>query len=288
MAASTTGVVLITHAQWFVEIAGIPLLHRILLSGDKVGLQTWCLLAWQGAQQVRASQATVAVAEEQLIRRLGRQGESPVVRWLNRPLSRMLTKRLMRTAVTPNQITLFSALIGLGGAFLLAQPSHFWPVLGGLLFLVSTIIDGCDGEIARLTFQETTFGAKCDLVMDSVVHVFLFPSIALGLYRQQRDAFYLLLGGLALGGVLVSIVVYLPHRLHQQDLPSAQTRIHDSLASRDFAYILPILALCQKLHWFLWVTAIGTYVFAAARVVISQLNRRRQRRVLSCNEVSAG
>ena len=71
MAASTTGVVLITHAQWFVEIAGIPLLHRILLSGDKVGLQTWCLLAWQGAQQVRASQATVAVAEEQLIRRLG-------------------------------------------------------------------------------------------------------------------------------------------------------------------------------------------------------------------------
>ena len=59
MAASTTGVVLITHAQWFVEIAGIPLLHRILLSGDKAGLQTWCLLAWQGAQQVRASLSTI-------------------------------------------------------------------------------------------------------------------------------------------------------------------------------------------------------------------------------------
>ena len=97
-----------------------------------------------------------------------------------------------------------------------------------------------------------------------------------------------MLGGLALGGVLVSIVVYVPHRLHPQDLHSAQTRIHDSLASRDFAYMLPILALCQKLHWFLWVTAVGTYVFAAAWVVISQRNRRRQRRGLSCNEVSTG
>ena len=46
------------------------------------------------------------------------------------------------------------------GAFFLAQPSQVWQVLGSLLFLLSTIMDGCDGEIARLTFQESEFGAK--------------------------------------------------------------------------------------------------------------------------------
>jgi phosphatidylglycerophosphate synthase len=218
---------------------------------------------------------TVAAAETQLLQRLGRQGESPVVRRINRPLSRMLTKRLMRTAVTPNQITLLSALIGLSGAYLLAQPSQLWQVLGSLLFLLSTIIDGCDGEIARLTFQESAFGAKLDLVMDNVVHGFLFAGIALGLYRQQHDTLYLILGGLTLGGVLVSVLVYLPHRLHQQETPSPPRRIHDSLASRDFAYLLPPLALAHRLHWFLWATAVGTYLFAAAWMVISWWSRRR-------------
>jgi phosphatidylglycerophosphate synthase len=223
--------------------------------------------------------ATVATAETELLQRLGRQNESPVVRKLSRPLSRMLTKRLMRTAVTPNQITLGSALLGISGACLLAQPVYHWQVLGTLLFLISTIIDGCDGEIARLTFQESAFGAKLDIVMDNVVHCFLFPCIALGLYLQYHDTLYLLLGGLVFLGVLLSIAVYVPYRLYRQDGHNPRTRLHDSLASRDFAYLLPLLALAQKLHWFLWATAVGTYVFAIAWVVIAQRERRRQRQL---------
>jgi hypothetical protein len=108
---------------------------------------------------------SVATAEAQLLRSLGREGDSMLVRMLDRRLSRALTKRLMRTSVTPNQITLSSAALGIMGAFFLAQPSQVWHVLGSLLFLCSTVMDGCDGEIARLTFQESAFGAKLDLIM---------------------------------------------------------------------------------------------------------------------------
>jgi phosphatidylglycerophosphate synthase len=230
---------------------------------------------------------SVATAETQLLRRLGRQRESPVVRGISRPLSRILTRRLMRTAITPNQLTLGSALLGLSGAYLLAQPDYRWQVVGSLLFLLSTIVDGCDGEIARLTFQESALGAKLDIVMDNVVHLFLFPSIALGLYRQQSDPLYLLLGVVVLAGILLSMVVYMPSRLYPRQNQSAWTRFHDSLASRDFAYLLPILTLCQRLDWFLWATVVGTYVFAIAWIVIVQRERRCQQKLLAYPQVAS-
>ena len=189
---------------------------------------------------------------------------------------RLLTKRLMHTSVTPNQITLGSAAVGLMGAFFLAQPSQVWQVLGSLLFLLSTIMDGCDGEIARLTFQESAFGAKLDLIMDNIVHLVLFPSIALGLYRREYDTLYFVLGGLTLGGILVSIAVYLPYLLRRQKMHSTLARLYEHLASRDFAYVLPVLALIDRLQWFLWATTIGTYLFAGAWVVLAVRERRQQ------------
>ena len=220
-------------------------------------------------------EASVAVAERQLLRSLGREGDSLVVRVLDRRISQALTKRLMHTRVTPNQLTVFSALVGLSGACLLAQPSRLLQVLGSLLFLTSTIIDGCDGEIARLTFQESDFGAKLDIIMDNVVHVFLFSGIALGLYWAEHNALYLWLGGLTLGGTLGSMAVYLPHLWHPPDHRSLLMRLHESLASRDFAYALPLLALFGKLAWFLWAATLGTYLFAATLGVISLFRRWR-------------
>ena len=207
---------------------------------------------------------SVATAEAHLIRGLGRDGDSPLVRLIDRRISQAITKRLVHTTITPNQITLVSAGIGLSGALLLAHPSRLWQVLGSLLFLLSTIIDGCDGEIARLTFQESEFGAKLDVIMDNVVHIFLFSCIALGLYRQEQHTLYLLLGGLTLGGVLLSMALYLPYLWHSRVARQTVMRLHEVLASRDFAYLLPVFALLHLLHWFLWAATIGTYLFALA------------------------
>lgn len=223
---------------------------------------------------VTSSQDTLAGAETQLLRSVARQGESPLVRWISRPLSRRLTRRLMHTAITPNQITFSSALLGFSSAGLLAQPAYAWQILGAFLFLLSTIIDGCDGEIARLTFQESAFGAKLDAMMDNAVHCLLFPSIALGLYRQHPHPLYLVLGGLSVLGVVVSMLVYLPHHLHLRQMPRSVSRLHESLASRDFAYVLPVLALTHGLDWFLWATTVGTFGFAAAWAAIRWANDR--------------
>jgi phosphatidylglycerophosphate synthase len=245
----------------------VALLEQTAVHTVDISQHLWIPLAVPSA-------AHIAAAEYQLLQRLGRHDESPIVSRINRALSRQITRRLMHTSITPNQITVVSAFIGLCGALLLAQPSQLWQVCGGLLFLCSTIIDGCDGEIARLTFQESAFGAKFDIVMDNVVHLFLFPSIAIGLYRQYEAPVYLILGGLAMGGIVLSMIVYMPHRLRPHRVTSAQTRLHDSLASRDFAYILPVLAFVKGLSWFLWATVIGTYLFAIAWLVLAQRARQ--------------
>lgn len=218
------------------------------------------------------SENEIHQAETQLLRRLGRDGDSPIVRLIARRLSRSVTHKLIHTRIRPNYVTLISGAIGICGALGLAQPSVDWHVIGSLLFLLSTVIDGCDGELARLTFQESAFGAKLDVTMDNVVHGVLFPAIALGLYRQQHDTVYLLLGILALGGVFLSMWVFLPHVLNPGSSRNRETRLHESLASRDFAYILPFLAIFHLLPWFLWATVIGSYLFAGAWLVL----RRRQ------------
>ena len=85
---------------------------------------------------------------------------------LNRPLSTRLSARLSTTGITPNQITVISFLISLGGAGLLSVGMFATGVLGGLLVQAASVIDGCDGEIARLKHLSSPRGAWLDTILD--------------------------------------------------------------------------------------------------------------------------
>jgi phosphatidylglycerophosphate synthase len=247
----------------------MPVLTELLLTAKTVDCLDMSPYLWIPLSNL--SHDEIKRVENQMLQHLGRNGDSPIVRLIARRLSRPVTYHLIHTRIRPNHVTLISGAIGICGALCLAQPYVGWQVIGSLLFLLSTVIDGCDGELARLTFQESAFGAKLDITMDNVVHGVLFPAIAWGLYRQHHQPIYLLLGALALGGVVFSMWVFLPHVLHPGS-QTRQTRLHESLASRDFAYILPLLAVFHLLPWFLWATVIGSYAFAGAWLVL----RRRQ------------
>jgi CDP-L-myo-inositol myo-inositolphosphotransferase len=99
--------------------------------------------------------------------RQGKGGEDGFIsHWLNRPVSVRLSALLARTRVTPNQITIFSFLITLAGAGFLAAGSHLYSALGGLLIQAGSIVDGCDGEVARLKNWDSPRGAWLDTVLD--------------------------------------------------------------------------------------------------------------------------
>jgi CDP-L-myo-inositol myo-inositolphosphotransferase len=89
-----------------------------------------------------------------------------VSQYLNRPISRAISKVLSRTSVSPNQISVLCFLLGLLGAGALAVTNAWAWVVGGLLIQLASILDGCDGEIARIKHSHSSRGAWLDTMLD--------------------------------------------------------------------------------------------------------------------------
>ncbi len=155
---------------------------------------------------------------------------------------------------------------------MLLRPTYGFGLLGCALFLASTIIDGCDGEIARLKFQESAGGAKLDVIGDNVVHAVLFPCVALRAYFAEPAGPYLWLGAAALAGVVASwLAVYW---VIVSGRPSARTlAFFEAFGNREFAYGLFVLAAIGKLPWFVWAMALGLWVFPLGLVALRLLDR---------------
>ncbi|HSR11823.1 MAG TPA: CDP-alcohol phosphatidyltransferase family protein [Thermodesulfobacteriota bacterium] len=188
-------------------------------------------------------------------------------RHVSRHVSQWISRRLVRTPVTPNQVTVAGAMIGLLGAYLLSCPGYWPKVAGALLFVFCIIVDGVDGEIARLKFQESPAGHVLDLVCDNLVHLAVFLCIAWGLYRDSGSASYFywfaaLAGGASLSGFAVSQCISEKNPEEFRKSPR-MVRLMALLSNRDFAYLIAAIALVQGLSFFLVGAAVGSYVFAA-------------------------
>ncbi|MBI3769475.1 MAG: CDP-alcohol phosphatidyltransferase family protein [Deltaproteobacteria bacterium] len=207
------------------------------------------------------------VAARALFARLGRPGDGWFTRLVDRRISRALTRLLLPTGVTPNQVTVASIVVGIVAGVLFATGNRAAAIIGAALFLASTIIDGCDGELARITFRESRFGARLDVVGDNVVHVFLFTGIAAGLYRRDHDPRVAVAGWLLLVGVIVAMGAVYACIVRRRPT-TRQRALFEAFASREFAYLLFVLTLAGKLEWFLWVSAAGTYAFVVALLAL--------------------
>ena len=98
-----------------------------------------------------------------------------ISQYINRPVSRRLSVALSKTPLTPNHITLLSFSIGLLGAVGLATTDPWFWIGGGILIQIASIVDGCDGEIARTKLLEGPQGAWLDTVLDR------YSDLAIGL-----------------------------------------------------------------------------------------------------------
>ena len=122
--------------------------------------------------------ADVRLAERRLMRALVKDTDGFMARHVERPISLQISRLLAPTAITPNQMSLISIVVGICGApFFLSQRASL-QTIGALLFLAHSILDGCDGELARLKFEESRWGGVLDFWGDNVVHVVIFACMA--------------------------------------------------------------------------------------------------------------
>jgi phosphatidylglycerophosphate synthase len=107
-------------------------------------------------------------AERALLQSLRKPADGPVSRRLNRHVSIAITRYLLRAPITPNQVTIACSLLGFLGMWLVLQATWATIAAGGVLLQIASIVDGCDGEIARLKFKHSRSGAFLDHFADDL------------------------------------------------------------------------------------------------------------------------
>jgi len=139
-------------------------------------------------------------AELLICNKLKKDTDGPVSQILNRPISLRITKLLLKTRITPNQISILSTVIGLVGASFFFSGEYFYLILGGILIHIHSIVDGCDGEVARLKLRQTKYGGWLDSVLDRYVDAAIIFGLAYGYWSITGDVTIWIIGFFALIG----------------------------------------------------------------------------------------
>jgi phosphatidylglycerophosphate synthase len=115
-------------------------------------------------------------------------------RWLNRYISLPISRLLVKTPLTPNQVSVGILAIGLYGAYLASRGDYRSALLGAFLFQMQSILDGCDGEMSRVTYRGSLAGEWLDTVGDDVTNYSFFFGAGWGLYHTTGWLPYLVAG----------------------------------------------------------------------------------------------
>jgi len=172
---------------------GAPLVGADLVRLDRT--------RWDGLRVT--DEATRRTAEDAVFGALYRADLGFVARRFNKPLSIWFTRHVLcRSPITPNQITLFAAALGVIGCALMATGAYGWVVLGLAFEHLQSVLDGCDGELARVRFQQSQLGAWLDTFVDDVLNVLMTVAAGVGVWRASGSRVALACG-LAGGAMLV-------------------------------------------------------------------------------------
>jgi len=122
-----------------------------------------------------------------------------VSRYLNRRISEPFARLLVKSPVTPNQVTVAAfgiAVLSLVG-FILGQN-----IVAGLLVQLSSIVDGIDGSLARLKGMSSTFGGFLDSVLDRYADILIVLGLTLWSLANEVYPGIWIAGFLAITGTI--------------------------------------------------------------------------------------
>jgi len=146
----------------------------------------------------------ISCAENKMLSTLPSPTDGVVSTYINRRISIPITKFISRFSISPNQVSFFVSIVGIlsGVLFFLRRP-----LPAGVLAQVNSILDGVDGEIARLKHVHSTLGGLLDSILDRYVDTVILAGLVYYAFLRTRSLWALVLGTAALAATPLSMTL---------------------------------------------------------------------------------
>ncbi|MFB3737596.1 MAG: NTP transferase domain-containing protein [Candidatus Velamenicoccus archaeovorus] len=214
----------------------------------------------------------LARVRRSLRRSLVKEADGPVSRYLNRPVSSRLSMMLAPLRLHPDLVSMVAFAVALVGGWFLARNLG---VAGAVLVHLSSILDGVDGELARLQVRSSPGGALLDGVLDRLGDAAILAGLATWAIHQGEAAVtVVVIGVAATTGAMLSMAT--KDRIVALGIPPAPERwIGFLFGGRDARLLfVAIAALLGHPMWGLIAIVATSALSLAVRLLLSRSTLR--------------
>jgi len=169
--------------------------------------------------------------ENYLLASLKKPDDGFISYYINRRISARISKFLVKTSLTPNMISIISFAMAAVAAYFFSIRNYLMSIIAGILTQMASIIDGCDGEVARLKGLSSKYGALFDTLLDRYADILLVIGIGYGYYLMTQNSLSLLLLAIPLTGFIMSSYARKEYMIRYEKQPKGKLLL---LIRRDF------------------------------------------------------
>lgn len=194
-------------------------------------------------------------------------GDGFISRHLNRRISTSISAILVNR-VNPAQMTVVSFLTGIFSSLMI----FLSPPVAGIIYQLSSILDGCDGEIARASLLTSRKGGYVDSILDRFVD-FLFLAFLAMLYPESLKV--------ALFAIFGSVMVSYTTEKYKAEFGESiygKIRIMNYLPGKRDERIFLVMVFCLLawlssiwIYWMFWVIAVLSIFRVVATLAVVAL-----------------
>lgn len=203
---------------------------------------------------------------------------------LYQKLGKIISKKIIKTRITPNQISYFGFLCFILSAYFFSKTGYIMVLIGLAFFQLAYIADYVDGILAKLKGACSEYGAWLDLMSGFLGYPIVYVGISLGVYSQIPKPYVLLLGLLVITASFVKSGSQNAYRLTFPSASKLRKKIYKKwrfLLAFRFTHrlVVPVLtigAVFNKLYWVLLFFGIYAPIYVFAQTVILLLQARRE------------
>jgi phosphoglycolate phosphatase-like HAD superfamily hydrolase/phosphatidylglycerophosphate synthase len=221
----------------------------------------------------------IPVAEKFLAEGIRRATNGLVAKFINKRISLPIAMLLTKMWVSPHVVTSFNIVVGLLSGVIMAGGGYMNLLVGAALFQAASIVDGVDGEIAKLSFRCSRFGQYIDTISDNLALASLLVGLTIGAYRTLGTNSIFIAGGLAIamiGAIIALMIRFLKRNTNSASLVTFDKeylqkrsdgehriimtflRYNKHFAKKDiFSFIILVLAIAGLLQYWIYFIALG-------------------------------